>query len=240
MEKNEFDRCLDRYTELFANISSDNVAIRDAQDRINSSLDELDSLYQKLILADVKQSISVSYLSYRNKQIGFGGLVRKMWRVVMGRGYRPAIYWVVVTCPTCKAKYTKMFESKPGQKVVRSVTKVCDKCQGNEEKSRIEQLRMWGDKEKENREKFQQRLSELKAMPYHDYLQTPEWNITRKMAYKRAKYACQMCGKGGVVLNVHHNNYSNLGNERREDLIVLCRDCHEKFHNKQEEGDENE
>jgi 5-methylcytosine-specific restriction endonuclease McrA len=240
MDKNEFDRCLDRYTEIFANISSDNVIMRDAQDRINSSLDELDSLYQQLILADVKQSISVSYLGYRNKEIGFFGLVRKMWRAVMGKGYRPATYWVVTTCPTCKAKYVAMFESKPGQKVIRNVTKLCSKCEENAEKLRASDIEKWTEQENKNRVQFQQRLSELKAMPYHEYLQTPEWDRTRKIAYKRAKYACQMCGDGGVVLNVHHNKYDNLGNEHREDLFVLCRSCHSKFHGKSEEGEEEE
>lgn len=39
-----------------------------------------------------------------------------------------------------------------------------------------------------------------------------------------------MCGTDGVQLHVHHNTYVNYGEERLEDLIVLCRECHADFH----------
>src|SRR5947199_7123461 len=77
--------------------------------------------------------------------------------------------------------------------------------------------------------KQQARLRELRDMPYQEYLQTPEWQETRKAALKRAGGHCQLCsGKG--TLNVHHNNYDNLGCEQEEDVITLCADCHSLFH----------
>lgn len=71
--------------------------------------------------------------------------------------------------------------------------------------------------------------SELKS--YKDYLKTYDWNETRKTVLKETNYKCQLCGAKNVKLNVHHNTYENIGNEHREDLIVLCDDCHKKFHN---------
>jgi 5-methylcytosine-specific restriction endonuclease McrA len=75
------------------------------------------------------------------------------------------------------------------------------------------------------------RLQELKEMDYNDYLQTPEWQDTRKSALRRSGYACQLCSSNGE-LHVHHKTYERLGYEHQNDLIVLCADCHAKFHNK--------
>lgn len=73
-------------------------------------------------------------------------------------------------------------------------------------------------------------------MDYLDFLKTPYWDGVRNCKLKRAKYCCQLCsGKG--ILNVHHKKYENHGREHiksvaDDDLIVLCKDCHEKFHDK--------
>lgn len=82
------------------------------------------------------------------------------------------------------------------------------------------------------REEKTKRLQELRSMPYQDYLQTPEWQDTRKRALKRANFSCQLCNSNNQQLDVHHRTYENLGEEDNRDLIVLCRDCHSKFHNK--------
>lgn len=76
----------------------------------------------------------------------------------------------------------------------------------------------------------QARLQELRSMPYYEYLQTPEWQDTRKRAMKRASFRCQVCNAYGVRLNVHHRTYERRGYEDSRDLIVLCEGCHEIFH----------
>ncbi len=73
------------------------------------------------------------------------------------------------------------------------------------------------------------RIQELRAMPYGDYLQTPEWQETRRLALLRATFRCQTCNKS-KELNVHHRTYERLGRERQGDIIVLCDGCHELFH----------
>lgn len=75
------------------------------------------------------------------------------------------------------------------------------------------------------------RLEELRTMPYREYLQTAEWQETRKQALKRAHYKCQLCNREGR-LNVHHKTYEHRGQELNSDLIVLCENCHGKFHDK--------
>lgn len=73
-------------------------------------------------------------------------------------------------------------------------------------------------------------------MDYKDFLNTPYWDGVRNYKLKRAKYCCELCGAKGI-LHVHHKTYECHGREHiksiaNKDLVVLCKDCHEKFHDK--------
>lgn len=71
----------------------------------------------------------------------------------------------------------------------------------------------------------------IKDMPYDDFLLTPYWKAIAEKVRYRAKHKCQLCN-GTEGLSVHHSTYEHHGDELNhlEDLICLCRDCHEKFH----------
>jgi len=69
----------------------------------------------------------------------------------------------------------------------------------------------------------------LKSLPYDKYLKSNHWQKKRKAAVKRAKCRCQLCNKTGKLFT-HHRTYERLGQERNEDLFVLCGPCHDKFH----------
>lgn len=71
----------------------------------------------------------------------------------------------------------------------------------------------------------------IKNRDYKNYLKTKHWNHQREKILKNAKYKCQLCSNKNK-LHVHHNTYENIGNEKKEDLIVLCEACHSKFHDK--------
>lgn len=75
-----------------------------------------------------------------------------------------------------------------------------------------------------------ERIHELRYMPYEQYLQTPEWRERRTRHLESAGHACQICNARNVQLNVHHRTYERRGAELYQDLIVLCRSCHELFH----------
>lgn len=79
----------------------------------------------------------------------------------------------------------------------------------------------------------QERLLALQAMPYAEYLLTPEWQKKRMKALRFAQFRCQLCNSPDS-LNVHHRTYERRGNELLGDLITLCRDCHEIFHRNRE------
>ena len=64
---------------------------------------------------------------------------------------------------------------------------------------------------------------------YADYLKSAHWQETRYRAIQRAGKKCQVCASTDR-LDVHHNDYSNLGGELPTDTVVLCHECHELFH----------
>jgi len=68
------------------------------------------------------------------------------------------------------------------------------------------------------------------------------WNNAKKIALERAHNMCEDCGSGRS-LEVHHkeklvNNKSRQNSplNRQDNLIVLCRDCHEKRHHPYSDG----
>ena len=75
----------------------------------------------------------------------------------------------------------------------------------------------------------------IKNMPYNEFLQTPYWYFVSKSQKHRAQYKCELCGAVGK-LHVHHKSYEHHGWEHThdgsKDLIVLCNNCHAKFHDK--------
>lgn len=72
-------------------------------------------------------------------------------------------------------------------------------------------------------------LEQLKSMPYKEYLCTEHWRKISYTAMKKANFKCQLCNDD-KKLNVHHRTYERRGNELPTDLIVLCKNCHMKFH----------
>lgn len=70
---------------------------------------------------------------------------------------------------------------------------------------------------------------QLQKMPYGLYLQTDHWKHFKDEALGFYGHKCQLCN-GDKRLNVHHRNYDNRGRETFNDVIVICRDCHERHH----------
>jgi hypothetical protein len=71
----------------------------------------------------------------------------------------------------------------------------------------------------------------LRRMPYQDYLHTEHWQSVRTRKLEYAGWHCELC-YADKSLNVHHKTYERRGCEEDNDLIVLCGDCHAKFHDK--------
>ncbi len=69
----------------------------------------------------------------------------------------------------------------------------------------------------------------LESSSYEEYLQSGRWRHKRLEAQKLARNRCQVCNAKGQILDTHHRTYERIGNELPEDLIVLCRPCHDTF-----------
>lgn len=64
---------------------------------------------------------------------------------------------------------------------------------------------------------------------YRHYLQSPVWKAKRQEALSYYGCVCSRCKCYGT--DVHHKTYERVGgNERMEDLEVLCRECHDAHH----------
>jgi len=49
------------------------------------------------------------------------------------------------------------------------------------------------------------------------------------------KDRCELCG-ARENLEAHHKHYFTFGFERREDIMILCHECHMELHRKHEEN----
>ena len=73
---------------------------------------------------------------------------------------------------------------------------------------------------------------------YHNvYLKSDEWKHKRRLIMEYYKYKCQSCGDDATDL--HHKTYNNIFKEKFEDLEPLCRKCHNKEHNLNEDNNTN-
>lgn len=68
---------------------------------------------------------------------------------------------------------------------------------------------------------------------YAEYLKSEYWGAVSKEVKRKAGFRCQVCNSPHD-LNAHHRTYENRGNEMQhlDDLVCLCRRCHETFHGK--------
>ena len=72
------------------------------------------------------------------------------------------------------------------------------------------------------------------SQEYLDYLASDAWQAKRAEALERAGRSCQLCNTDDDTLDVHHSTYERFGDESPQDLIVLCRPCHEAHHARQD------
>lgn len=65
---------------------------------------------------------------------------------------------------------------------------------------------------------------------YNEYIRSNEWKEKCEKILARDNHECQHCHAHTPDLSVHHKTYENLFNEKDEDLITLCDNCHKKEH----------
>ncbi len=108
----------------------------------------------------------------------------------------------------------------------------CRACAAKEKQRREQEWKEGAAARAEAEQRRKEHAEALATMPYTEYLLTEEWQERRRGALKRAGYRCQLCN-AAERLDVHHRTYERRGSEWNADLIVLCRPCHAKFHDKE-------
>jgi len=68
-------------------------------------------------------------------------------------------------------------------------------------------------------------------MNYSSYINSEAWKEKRKERLRFAGRRCELCNRSSD-LDVHHRTYERLGDEKLNDLIVLCSTCHRQFHDR--------
>jgi len=67
-------------------------------------------------------------------------------------------------------------------------------------------------------------------MNYRTYLNSKQWKKLRQSARFRAGNQCEMCKEGGAE-HVHHIRYpKRFKDDHIDNLVVVCKNCHEKLH----------
>ena len=211
------------------------ISIDQRKTKINKTLK---NQYEELILKIFKEFQNLIDVDIVNYYYWYTDLAVGIVSQIIDNKYDKPLTKIInhmqtVPCKECGKLYERHFSSRQEYKRVVSYNTyfTCDECEKKrlnlqeEDELLIKQERL--DKEKV----LNQQIEDLKNIPYKEYLKTDHWKEVRNKALYRAKYKCQLCSSK-ENLNVHHNTYENRGQEKDQDLVVLCQKCHGKFHDK--------
>lgn len=71
-----------------------------------------------------------------------------------------------------------------------------------------------------------------------EYINSPKWKAKRELYFKRSRGHGCFCCSAEIKPNfhLHHRTYKRLGNERWQDLVVVCPECHWLIHAVQQQA----
>ena len=72
----------------------------------------------------------------------------------------------------------------------------------------------------------QDEIIRCKTLPYREYLGLPWWGFVHDRAIKRARGVCELCQQA-EAREAHHTTYERVGEEKPDDMVALCRRCHQ-------------
>ena len=73
---------------------------------------------------------------------------------------------------------------------------------------------------------------EEKQKGYSNHMHSERWKDIKRTLRSKFGNRCQTCNDSGerFILHAHHRTYERFGQERLEDLTLLCDCCHKKVH----------
>ena len=66
-------------------------------------------------------------------------------------------------------------------------------------------------------------------LDHQKYMRSDLWRGKRRDRLYIDGYKCRLCGSA-MNLQVHHITYENVPDEGMDDLLTVCRTCHERLH----------
>jgi len=90
-----------------------------------------------------------------------------------------------------------------------------------------------------NRKFIPKNIFDERVKFYKRYIKSDAWKLKRLDAIKHHGQDCQQCGHFLPIsmIQVHHITYKRLGKELMEDLMIVCKPCHEKIHGINQESE---
>ena len=83
---------------------------------------------------------------------------------------------------------------------------------------------------KSSNKKIRLTESQKKRRVYQKYLRSIEWKSFRERVLNLRGKKCQYCSDTENQIHINHIHYNNFTEERLEDVLVLCKDCHIRLH----------
>lgn len=96
------------------------------------------------------------------------------------------------------------------------------------------QRQRWREQAELRKQALAPSTSPTPRVDYHQYITSQEWWARRELVMRRAGGICEGCGTARAV-EVHHMTYDHLGAEFLWELRAVCRACHARFHDKDEQ-----
>jgi 5-methylcytosine-specific restriction endonuclease McrA len=81
-----------------------------------------------------------------------------------------------------------------------------------------------------DQKRYRAMLRDYRMGSYEGRRTKEEWEILKKQVHSRDGYRCRICNRNDSPLHLHHRTYRTYAEERLEDVITLCADCHGLFH----------
>lgn len=82
----------------------------------------------------------------------------------------------------------------------------------------------------ESREEYRLYKKARRKAAYDAYMNSEEWRQLKIQIIKERGRRCERCGALPPIIYLHHLTYKRFGHEWRQDLILVCFECHAKEH----------
>lgn len=132
-------------------------------------------------------------------------------------------------CPLCNSQLESYFSPQLDSNLLR-----CPNCSNKERYSQEGKALDTEDKAalSEKRQKAKEEKQRARYggyLSYQEYLKSDIWKNKRTEIFILYDYKCYVCGDN-KELHCHHKSYDRVGKELNEDLVPLCKLCHDFLH----------